>query len=200
MSIRKGAIKFLMILTPDNEYSAVLDACVLVPMPLCDTLLRLAEEQGLYRPLWGEKILQEVSSALGKLGYTQAQQDRRIQAMGLAFPEAIVDVPEEIVGALKDLPDQKDCHVLAVGIVRNAHAIVTLNKKHFPPECLEKHGILCQNPDDFLIHQYHLARERVLDQLDYQAANIRQERACLVRELERVAPNFAKLVTTGKVG
>jgi hypothetical protein len=33
-----------MILAQDNEYAAVLDACVLVPMPLCDTLLRLAED------------------------------------------------------------------------------------------------------------------------------------------------------------
>jgi PIN domain-containing protein len=188
-----------MILTPENEYTAVLDACVLVPMPLCDTLLRLAEEPGLYRPLWGEEILQEVSSALAKLGYNQAQRERRLQAMRLAFPEAIVEVPEEIVRALGSLPDQRDCHVVAVGIVRSANAIVTLNKKHFPPECLEKYGILCQNPDDFLIHQYHLARERVLNQLDYQAANIKQDRTCLAKELSKVAPNFAKLVTTGKI-
>jgi hypothetical protein len=55
-----------MILTPDNEYSVVLDACVLAPMPLCDTLLRLAEEPGLYRPLWGEEILREVSDTILK--------------------------------------------------------------------------------------------------------------------------------------
>ena len=169
-------------------------------MPLCDTLLRLAEEPGLYRPLWGEEILREVSNTLKIFGYTQEQRTRRLQAMRLAFPEAMVEVPEEIVRALKDLPDQKDCHVLAVGIVRNAHAILTLNKKHFPLDCLEKYGILCHNPDDFLIHQYHLERGRVLDQLDYQAANIKQERAYIVKELEKVAPQFAKLVMTGKVG
>jgi hypothetical protein len=38
-----------MILTPDNEYSAVFDTCVLAPMPLCDVLLRGAEEPALYR-------------------------------------------------------------------------------------------------------------------------------------------------------
>ena len=82
-----------MILTPDNEYSVVLDSCVLAPMPLCDTLLRLAEEPGLYRPLWSEEILHEVSHALEEFGYTQQQRDRRLQAMRTAFPEAIVDVP-----------------------------------------------------------------------------------------------------------
>jgi hypothetical protein len=188
-----------MILMPENEYAVVLDACVLVPMPLCDTLLRLAEEPGLYRPLWGEEILREVSAALGRMGYSQEARDRRVNAMRSAFPEALVEVPKEITEALGDLPDQKDRHVVAAGIVRNANAIVTLNKKHFPPECLEKYGILSQSPDEFLIHQYQLARERVLDQLDYQAANIGQERTWLVRELEKVAPNFAKVVSDGQI-
>ncbi len=32
-----------MILSNENEYAVALDACVLAPMPLADTLLRLAE-------------------------------------------------------------------------------------------------------------------------------------------------------------
>ena len=63
-----------MILTQDNEYAVVLDACVLIPMPLCDTLLRLAEDPSMYRPLWSDQILQEVGIALEKkLGYSTAQ-------------------------------------------------------------------------------------------------------------------------------
>ncbi|TDB80270.1 PIN domain-containing protein [Micromonospora sp. KC721] len=38
---------------------AVLDACVLVPSVLADTLLRCAE-QDLYRPVWSRAILDEV--------------------------------------------------------------------------------------------------------------------------------------------
>lgn len=33
-----------------SQYVAVLDTCVLAPMPLCDTLLRLAEEPAFYIP------------------------------------------------------------------------------------------------------------------------------------------------------
>jgi hypothetical protein len=32
------------------DYSVVLDTCVLLPMPLCDTLLRMAESPRLYLP------------------------------------------------------------------------------------------------------------------------------------------------------
>jgi hypothetical protein len=46
-----------MILTPDNEYCVVPDACVLMPMPICDTLLRAAEEPSLFRIAWSEQIL-----------------------------------------------------------------------------------------------------------------------------------------------
>jgi hypothetical protein len=58
-----------MILTPDNEYTVLLDACVLAPMPLCETLLRLAEEPALYRPLWSDSILQAVGKASERMKY-----------------------------------------------------------------------------------------------------------------------------------
>src|SRR5207253_6093587 len=120
-----------MILTPDNEYSAVLDACVLVPMPLCDTLLRLAEEPAFYRPLWSEQILLELDNTLvNRLKYTDQQRDRRIKVMREHFPEAIVNIPATLMSALSCLPDKNDCHVLAAAIRGGANAIVTHNIRH----------------------------------------------------------------------
>jgi hypothetical protein len=64
------------------KYTVVLDACVLVPMPLCDTLLRLAEQPATYCPLWSEQILLEVGDALEKkLKRTAFQRQRRLHSM-----------------------------------------------------------------------------------------------------------------------
>ena len=69
-----------MILTLDNEYAAVLDACALAPMPLGDTLLRCAEDPALFRALWSE--LEEVKrTLLQKFGYTAKQVDYRLRVM-----------------------------------------------------------------------------------------------------------------------
>src|SRR5271157_3509057 len=96
-NIKKGCTtKCPMILTPDNEYTAVLDACVLLPMPLCDTLLRLAEEPSLYRPLWSTATLDEVARNLEhKFKRSPAQCQHRIEMMRKAFPEAEIATPPE---------------------------------------------------------------------------------------------------------
>ena len=106
-----------MILTPDNEYTVLLDACVLVPMPLCETLLRLAEEPALYRPLWSEPILQEVGTALERMNYTSAQVNRRLTAMRETFPEAPVPIPNNLADGLVCIPDPNDRHVHIPGHV-----------------------------------------------------------------------------------
>lgn len=68
-----------------NHYVAVLDTCVLAPMPLCDTLLRLAEDPAFYIPKWSADIMRELRSTLRRMGYTPAQAERRIVAMESAF-------------------------------------------------------------------------------------------------------------------
>ena len=47
-----------------QDRTVVLDACVLVPMPLADTLLRLAAGPRLYLPKWSDQIMVEVTRAL----------------------------------------------------------------------------------------------------------------------------------------
>jgi predicted nucleic acid-binding protein len=135
--MRGFTTKCQMILTPDNEYAVLLDACVLVPMPLCETLLRLAEEPALYRPLWSDLILQEVGTVLERnMRLTAQQVKRRVDAMRTTFPEAFVVIPDELASALTCIPDPNDRHVLAAAIRGKADAILTLNGRDFPPACL----------------------------------------------------------------
>jgi predicted nucleic acid-binding protein len=185
-----------MILNQDNEYSAVLDACVLVPMPLCDTLLRLAEEPMLYRPIWSNEILQEVDKALSKFDIPEDKRKRRLDFMRAAFPEASVTIPGSLVNSLTCIPDEKDRHVVAAAIRGHAHVIVTQNIKDFPEAALQEYDLLRHTPDDFLVHQFHLNPGRVLETLDSQAANIRTERVQVLEYLKPIVPNFAALISS----
>jgi predicted nucleic acid-binding protein len=190
-----------MILTQDNEYAVVLDACVLVPISLCDTLLRLAEEPALYRPLWSEDILKEVGDALEKkLNRSSVQRNRRLNEMRNAFPEASIDVPADLVGALDCIPDPNDRHVLAAAIRGSANAIITANARHFPLECVRQYDVVCQTPDEFLVHQFHLAPEQVLGKLDAQGANLGKDRLFVTARLRAMVPNFSALVEFGRFG
>jgi len=184
-----------MIFTPGNDYSAVLDACVLVPMALCDLLLRLAEEPAIYRPIWSEQILAEMAKALKtKLHRSAEQAAWRRQQMKQAFPEAMVTVPSALLKAVECIPDKDDRHVLAAAIMARADAIITQNSRHFPKECCEKYGVLCQAPDDFMIDQYRLYPQLVLDKLEDQAIGISQNREFVVGSLKASVPKFCKVV------
>lgn len=152
----------------------------------------------MYRPLWSDQILGEVGDALEKKLYrTPFQRQRRLAAMRRAFPEATVDVPADLIEAITCIPDPKDRHVLAAAIRGPANAIITLNTKHFPAECLRQYDLVCQTPDEFLMHQFYLAPEQVLQKIDYQAAAIVQERAVLIQKLRPMVPSFAALAEMG---
>jgi predicted nucleic acid-binding protein len=184
-----------MIFTQENEYSAVLDACVLVPVSLCDLLLRLAEEPATYRPLWSEQILAEMVRAMRtKLHRSATEAAWRRDQMMEAFPEAMVPVPPELLKAVECVPDEGDRHVLAAAIMARANAVITQNTRHFPKDCVEKFGVVCQTADEFLIHQFHLCPQVMLDKLDDQAAGISKDRSYVVGSLAKSAPEFCKLV------
>jgi len=85
-----------------SQFVAVLDTCVLAPMPVMDTLLRLAEGPAFYTPKWSKEILEELRRTLAKFGRTSEQIDRRIETMTKAFPDAIVEGFEELIPAMKN--------------------------------------------------------------------------------------------------
>jgi predicted nucleic acid-binding protein len=184
-----------MILTPDNEYCVVLDACVLMPMPLCDTLLRAAEEPSFFRIAWSKQILNEIRRGLAdpKFGYSAEQAERRIRAMRSAFPEAFFEIPPGMIEGVAGIPDPDDRHVVALAIHAHANTIVTNNIVHFPEAALSPHHLTAQTADDFLVHQYDLEPLIMLEKLDRQAAGIRKRRADVLNLLANSAPRFCGL-------
>jgi predicted nucleic acid-binding protein len=129
--------------------SVVLDACVLYPIGLRDTLLNLAEA-GFYRVHWTEEILAETSRSIVEdtPGLTAEHLERTFAAMRRAFPEAMVEGYEHLVASMTN--DPKDRHVLAAAVAAKADVIVTINVRHFPPSACDPHGIAVHAPDDFL--------------------------------------------------
>ena len=102
------------------RYSAVLDACVLVPVALADTLLRIAEK-GLYRPLWSERILTEARDAIEEV-HPGIDVHKRFADMREAFQDALVTGWEGLEAGIW-LPDEDDRHVVAAAIRGSAQAI-----------------------------------------------------------------------------
>ena len=147
----------------------VLDACVLAPMPLCDTLLRLADDPGFFIPKWSSDILRELQSTLLKFDYTQEQVDRRIRAMRAAFEDAMVEGYECLVPSMTN--HAKDRHVPAAAVRAGAHAIVSDNVRHFPESALKPYSLECLSSDDFLVHQYHLEPDMLVEKLEMQLAS-----------------------------
>jgi predicted nucleic acid-binding protein len=117
---------------------AVLDACVLAPHPLHDTLLRLAEAD-LYRPLWSKEILIETErTVVTKLGEPPEKARKRITVMERSFPDAMTVGFEALIPEMTN--DPKDCHVLAAAVAAGADVIVTANLADFPEAALAPLG------------------------------------------------------------
>lgn len=178
-----------------SRYAALLDACVLVPVALADTLLRLAEQQ-LYRPLWSEQILHETTRALERVHpeLADGRAQRRMEAMNEAFPDATVVGWPALVDAVV-LPDPNDRHVVAAALRGRADVIVTANLRDFPPESLDGWGIRAQPPDAFLLDQLDLDPTAAITALHRQVQAIRRPAITTDALLDHLAacgvPEFA---------
>ncbi len=141
----------------------VLDACVLYPLPLRDTLLRAAQ-QNLYAVRWSRRILDEVARNLvNDRRATPEQAMSLISAMERAFEDA--EVPEAAIVSLESAVTNEpgDRHVLAAAVASDAEAIVTSNVRHFPAAACEPVGVEVVHPDAFLreLHERAPAKIRV---------------------------------------
>lgn len=177
-------------------YIAVLDACVLHPMQLCDTLLRLADA-GFYRPVWSPSILHEMETSIIRRGYpAEAIRARRV-AMEEVFPDALESAGERFIRAVPGAVDAEDRHVVAAAIASHADVIVTANVTDFPHEPLAELGIAIQTPDEFLANQARLAPDIAVRVLGEQAAELQHPPMTLdelLASMERSYPSFVATV------
>ena len=171
----------------------VLDACVLVPAALRDTLLRLAEEPRLYLPRWSEEILAEMVRTLeNEIGLPPQKTSHLVSELKKHFGEAWVTEYEPLMVRLTN--DPKDRHVLAAAVRSGAHAIVTYNKRHFPQDALEPWGVEIQGPSTFLKSLYELDADLVIEKLRAQADNLGRSLPELLEVLKRAVPSFVAVV------
>ena len=172
--------------------SAVLDACVLVPISLCDVLLELADAW-LYKPLWSEMILEETRRALiEKLNLPEEKADKRIAAMQQAFPTAMVSGHEGLIPAMTNHP--KDRHVLATAVHAGCGLIVTANTQDFRTRALAPLRVRAMHPDSFLLGLAEDDPQAVWEAVDRKRQLFRRptvHMAALCDRLSKTVPRFA---------
>jgi predicted nucleic acid-binding protein len=172
------------------DFGVVLDACVLLPMPLADTLLRMAETPRLYIPHWSEEIMAEVSrNLITKFHKTAEQAAHRERQLKMAFPSAWVDEGYKLLTPCMG-NDVKDRHILAAAVRSKSEVIVSYNKRDFSNAALEPFGITCRGPSTFLKDLYDLEPAKTVRKLSEQADNIGMSLEGLLRKLYLQLPAF----------
>jgi predicted nucleic acid-binding protein len=170
----------------------VVDACALIPLTLCDTLLRAANAN-LFQLYWSAEILEETRRNLVvKIGLSEEHAARRCDSMRKHFHEALVSDYEPYINVMKT--DPKDRHVAAAALKAGAQVIVTSNLRDFHNLPA---GIEAQSPDDFLCTLFGLAPDRMTDLVEQQAAALKRPPITLEQVLGGLAktvPRFAAAV------
>jgi len=176
--------------------AAVLDANVLFPASLRDTLLRAVEEN-LYEALWSDQILDEAIRNLVATNRITPQGAAHLNAqLKAAFPSAFVDGYDALIPTLGC--DEKDRHVLAAAIHGEAHAIVTFNLRYFPIRSLAPYGIEAQHPDVFLTRLYAADADAMTRIVKDQAAGMSKSSVTPMQVLDTLAQHAPRFVALAR--
>lgn len=175
-------------------FTAFLDADVLFPVGLRDTLLSIAALD-VYSPRWSIDVLGEMRrNVLEEYPDIDAgAMDEMIDQMRRAFPEAEVTGYKSLIAAMPC--QEKDRHVLAAAVVAKAGVLVTNNVKDFPEDDCVELGIEVQSADEFLSHAFSLDESSVREALTKQAArkkNPPMTVSDVLSRLEWTAPKFVE--------
>jgi predicted nucleic acid-binding protein len=175
-------------------FIVVVDANVLYPLTLRDTVLRAAAA-GFYQLRWSKDILDEMERNLVAKGKIPQDKAWRLRAtMEKYFPEAAVRGYQLLVDAMQNHP--KDRHVAAVAVKAGAQVIVTANIKDFS---VLPDGVEAQLPDKFLCNLFDLDPPTFVEMLREQAADLAKPPVTfeeLLDRLVRVVPSLVGAVRT----
>ena len=173
-------------------FIVVLDANVLFPFTLRDTLLRAAAG-GFYQLRGSAEILDEMERNLVSSGKMAADKATKLRAtMEKYFPEAEVTGYAALVAGLSN--DEKDRHVVAAAVKAGAQVITTSNLKDFTPL---PDGLEAQSPDEFLCNLFDLDAEGFVEMLREQAADLVNPPMTyeeLLERLSRLVPDLVAAV------
>lgn len=177
--------------------TVLLDACVLYPLPLRDTLLRIAAKQ-MYRFYYSLEILDEVTRNLVKKGRMDETKASRLRdALLKHFPEGLVEnIPHELINILTN--DEKDRHVLAAAISapEKVTYIVTSNLKDFKPKDLSSWGIQAISPDEFLLELLEeFTCEELIEVLEEQVSALKKPPIIFLDFLEKLEKSVPRFVS-----
>lgn len=130
---------------------AVLDANVLYPQWLRDVMLTLAVE-GSFKPVWSRRIIDEMRRNVLR-NHPEIDpgnfDDVTVATLRLAFPDAWVEVPHNLIAQMDNSPE--DRHVLALAVHADASVIVTENTADFDASrFVESDQIRVETPATFL--------------------------------------------------
>lgn len=177
------------------SYIVVLDANVLFPSSLRDTLLR-AYKKGLYTMRCTEDILEEVQrNLINKKQISEQQAHHLMDTIRQQFPETFVSDYKYLIDSMVN--DPKDRHVLAAAVACGAKVIVTNNLKHFSQSILAPFEIEVQHPDDFLAQLFYFYPDVIIEVIEKQAKDLRRPSKTtleLLSTLNQHVPNFVSLI------
>ena len=169
---------------------AVLDACVLYPFLVRDVLLRLAEAD-VYAPVWSDEILAELERNLTTNASVDGTRVRTL--LSSAFPAAAADSWRTHMHEVPVAVHEKDRHVVAAAIDREAAFVVTYNLPDFAAPSLERLGIGVETADGFLSERFLERPSAVIEVLRAQLQELSKP-ALRPEMLAEVLPGLAALV------
>ena len=147
---------------------AVLDACVLIPASLRDTLFRCAQAN-LYSMRFSNEILEEMRRNLIKKGMTTEESaNRLVSIIRDKFGESLVEGYEQFLPFM--FINSKDRHVLAAAVACRADYLVTQNLDDFPQTILRCFRVEAVSPDRFLLDLFQ-SHPEIMPALIFEQAN-----------------------------